>query len=54
MLYDYYTSKMREEKDASLMEQLAPSTPQVTHFDDDFIRNILQSVEENIQNSDLD
>lgn len=53
MLYDYYTSKMREEKDASLMEQLAPSTPQVTHFDDDFIRNILQSVEENIQNSEF-
>ena len=53
MLYDYYTSKMREEKDASFMEQLAPSTPQVTHFDDDFICNILQSVEENIQNSEF-
>ena len=54
ILYDYYISKMREgEKDTSLMEQLAPSTPQVTHFDDDFIRNILQSVEENIQNSEF-
>lgn len=53
MLYDYYTSKMKEEKDASFMEQLAPSTPQVTHFDDDFICNILQSVEENIQNSEF-
>ena len=53
MLYDYYTSKTKEEKDTGLMEQLAPSTPQVTHFDDDFIRNILQSVEENIQNSDF-
>ena len=53
ILYDYYTSKMRGEKDTALMEQLAPSTPQVTHFDDDFIRNILQSVEENIQNSEF-
>lgn len=54
ILYDYYISKMREgEKDTSLMEQLTPSTPQVTHFDDDFIRNILQSVEENIQNSEF-
>ena len=45
---------MREgEKDTSLMEQLTPSTPQVTHFDNDFIRNILQSVEENIQNSEF-
>lgn len=35
------------------MEQLTPSTPQVTHFDNDFIRNILQSVEENIQNSEF-
>ena len=53
MLYDYYISKMREgEKDASL-EQLTPSTPQVTHFDNDFICNILQSVEENIQNSEF-
>ena len=47
ILYDYYISKMREgEKDTSLMEQ-------VTHFDNDFIRNILQSVEENIQNSEF-
>lgn len=54
ILYDYYISKMREgEKDTSLMEQLTPSTPQVTHFDNDFIRNILQSVEENIQNSEF-
>lgn len=33
ILYDYYISKMREgEKDTSLMEQLTPSTPQVTHL----------------------
>lgn len=53
MLYDYYTSKTKEKNDISLLEQLTPSTPQVTHFDNDFIRNILQSVEENIQNSDF-
>lgn len=54
MLYDYYTSKkVKGEKDAGLMDQLAPSTPQVTHFDDDFIRNIIQSVEENLQNSEF-
>lgn len=51
MLYDYYTSKTKGEKNTSLLEQLTPSTPQVTHFDDDFIRNVLRSVEENIQNS---
>lgn len=53
MLYDYYVLKVKGEKDIGLMEQLAPSAPQVTHFDDDFIRNILQSVEENIQNSEF-
>lgn len=53
MLYDYYTSKVKEGKDATLLDQLTPSTPQVTHFDDDFIRNVLQSIEENIQNSDF-
>lgn len=51
MLYDYYTSKTKGEKNTTLLEQLTPSTPQVTHFDDDFIRNVLRSVEENIQNS---
>lgn len=42
VLYDYYLSKLKgKEKPAGLMEQLAPSALQVTHFDDDFIRNIL-------------
>lgn len=53
MLYDYYTSKMKDEKNANLLEQLTPSAPQITHFDDDFIRNVLQSVEDNLQNSDF-
>lgn len=53
MLYDYYTSKVKEGKDATLLDQLTPSTPQITHFDDDFIRNVLHSIEENIQNSDF-
>lgn len=53
ILYDYYTSKMKCGKEMTLLEQMAPSVPQVTHFDDDFIKNILQSVEENIQSSDF-
>lgn len=54
MLYEYYTSKVKEERDGNnMLGQLAPSVPQITHFDDDFIRNILQSVEDNIQNPDF-
>lgn len=53
MLYDYYISKTKGKKNTSLLEQLNPSVPQVTHFDDDFIRNVLRSVEENIQNPEF-
>lgn len=53
MLYDYYTSKIKREKITNLTDHIESATPQVTHFDDDFIRNILQSVEENIHNPDF-
>ena len=53
MLYDYYTSKIKREKITNITDQIESATPQVTHFDDDFIRNILQSVEENIHNPDF-
>lgn len=53
ILYEYYAAKITEKADADIMGQLELSTPQITHFDDDFIRNILQSVENNIQNSDF-
>lgn len=51
MLYNYYTSKMRKEKEADALDQLQLSIPQVTHFDDEFIQEVLRKVEENIQNS---
>lgn len=54
VLYDYYWAKLKgKEKTPNMLEQLAPSTPQVTHFDDEFIRNILQSVEDNLQNPEF-
>ena len=53
MLYDYYTSKIKREKITNITDQIESATPQVTHFDDDFIRNILQSIEENIHNPDF-
>lgn len=54
VLYEYYLSKLKSKEEVKgIMDRLSPSTPQVTHFDDDFIRNILQSVEDNLQNSDF-
>ena len=54
LLYDFYTSnKTKSEKEPVTLDKITPSTPQVTHFDDDFIKNIVQSVEDNIQNPDF-
>lgn len=54
ILYDYYTSRLKGGKESkNIIEQLMPSVPQVTHFDDEFIRNILQNVEDNISNSEF-
>lgn len=53
VLSNYYISRTKEENNATLADRLTPSVPQVTHFDDNFIRNILQSVEDNLQNSDF-
>ena len=35
------------------LEDLSPSLPQITHFDEEFIKNIIQSVEDNLNNPDF-
>lgn len=53
MLYEFYSSKVNEKKAKNIMDELFPSTPQITDFDDNFLQNILQSIEQNLQNSDF-
>ena len=35
------------------LEDLSPSLPQITRFDEEFIKNIIQRVEENLNNPDF-
>lgn len=42
-----------EEKQEHRLEDLSPSLPQITHFDEEFIKNIIQSVEDNLNNPDF-
>ena len=36
MLYEFYSSKVNEKKAKNIMDELFPSTPQITDFDDNF------------------
>lgn len=42
-----------EDKQEHRLEDLSPSLPQITHFDEEFIKNIIQSVEDNLNNPDF-
>lgn len=50
ILYDLYMGRSPE---GSLLDQLNPSTPQVTNIDDEFLRNVIASIEENLQNPEF-
>lgn len=42
-----------EKKQKHKLEDLSPSLPQITHFDEEFIKHIIQSVEDNLNNPDF-
>ena len=50
VLYDLY---MKRSTDRHILDQLSPSMPQVTNIDDEFLRNVITSIEENLQNSEF-
>ena len=50
---DEVTVTATEEKQEHRLEDLSPSLPQITHFDEEFIKNIIQSVEDNLNNPDF-
>ena len=50
---DEVTVTVTEEKQEHRLEDLSPSLPQITHFDEEFIKNIIQSVEDNLNNPDF-
>jgi AraC-like DNA-binding protein len=68
-LYNYYLSNVTtasalktnlttaEEATAStgdsLMAKIQPSTPQITRFDDEFIKNVVQNIEDNFEKTDF-
>lgn len=37
----------------NLIAQIQPSTPQITRFDDEFIKNVVQSIEDNFEKTDF-
>lgn len=43
----------KEKKQKHKLEDLSPSLPQITHFDEEFIKHIIQSVEDNLNNPDF-
>ncbi len=56
MLYDFYTGQIPSAQTSPHRidpDRLAPSVPQVTHFDDEFIRKVVASVEEQMQNPEF-
>ncbi|MCC8187950.1 MAG: response regulator [Bacteroides sp.] len=56
MLYEFYTNQLPASQTPPHRidpDQLAPSVPQVTSFDDEFIRKVIASVEEQMQNPEF-
>ena len=49
LLYNFYTKNQIVEKN-DILNDITPSMPQLTHFDDEFINNMVKTVEENLQN----
>lgn len=53
MLQEIYLSNLLKGKNAPPQHELSPSQPQVTHFDEQFMHQVMEYMEEQMDNSEL-
>lgn len=53
LLHQHYLSNPNVDIQHRFADEWKPSTPKITHYDDEFITSVIQDIEQNIQNTDF-